>query len=136
MTIVFLAVMILAADRVTKEIALRRPGLGAQRRGVVRVVLTERALLAHPTSLRAEVVLWFTAVAFAVCALLLAPALQRNVVAAAGIAAALAGAFGNLADRFIHGAVVDFVDLGWWPVFNLADMAIVGGVALAGASLI
>lgn len=46
------------------------------------------------------------------------------------------GAFGNLADRlfrapgFPSGEVVDFFDLGWWPVFNIADMAIVVGAAL------
>lgn len=47
----------------------------------------------------------------------------------------LGGAVGNLADRafrsgdegLLGGAVVDFVDLGWWPVFNLADAAIVAG---------
>ncbi len=45
------------------------------------------------------------------------------------------GAIGNLVDRvfraeggWLNGAVVDFVDLGWWPVFNVADSAIVVGV--------
>lgn len=28
------------------------------------------------------------------------------------------------------GGVVDFVDLGWWPVFNVADAAVVVGVIL------
>ena len=44
----------------------------------------------------------------------------------------LGGAVGNLADRavrdgdgFLGGAVVDFIDLQWWPVFNAADSAIV-----------
>ncbi|MBN2624098.1 MAG: signal peptidase II [Acidimicrobiales bacterium] len=44
------------------------------------------------------------------------------------------GAFGNLIDRafragggFLGGGVVDFIDLQWWPVFNLADSAIVVG---------
>jgi signal peptidase II len=46
------------------------------------------------------------------------------------------GASGNLADRVIHGAVVDFVALGRWPVFNLADVAIVAGAVVASASLI
>jgi lipoprotein signal peptidase len=27
--------------------------------------------------------------------------------------------------------VVDFIDLGWWPVFNLADIGIVGGLIAA-----
>ena len=45
------------------------------------------------------------------------------------------GAAGNLVDRVFRaddglfsGAVVDFIDVGWWPVFNIADMAIVIGV--------
>ncbi|WP_419917557.1 signal peptidase II [Candidatus Poriferisocius sp.] len=44
----------------------------------------------------------------------------------------LGGAVGNLSDRavragdgFLGGAVVDFIDLQWWPVFNAADSAIV-----------
>jgi signal peptidase II len=39
------------------------------------------------------------------------------------------GALGNLADRVRAGAVIDFVDLPLWPTFNLADVAIVVGVA-------
>jgi signal peptidase II len=46
----------------------------------------------------------------------------------------LGGAVGNLIDRIRQGYVVDFVDFGyhsnWWPVFNVADSAIVIGVAL------
>jgi signal peptidase II len=39
------------------------------------------------------------------------------------------GALGNLADRVRAGAVIDFVDVPLWPTFNLADVAIVTGVA-------
>lgn len=49
----------------------------------------------------------------------------------------LGGAIGNLIDRafregdgFLGGGVVDFVDLQWWPVFNVADSAIVVGAIL------
>jgi signal peptidase II len=48
----------------------------------------------------------------------------------------LGGAVGNLGDRvfrspgFLRGAVIDFVDLRWWPVFNLADAAITCGCIL------
>ena len=136
MSIVLLAALILVADRATKEIALRKLGFGRHGHGLVCVTFTERPLLARGTSLRTLVILWFAAVACAVGALLYAPALQQNVFVAAGIAAALAGASGNLADRVIHGAVVDFVALGRWPVFNLADVAIVAGAVVAGASLI
>lgn len=63
----------------------------------------------------------------------------RDVVARPALASlglVLGGAVGNLADRalrgdgLLHGAVVDFVDLGWWPVFNVADAAIVVGSIL------
>lgn len=37
------------------------------------------------------------------------------------------GAFSNLLDRFKFGAVIDFIDLWWWPAFNLADLYIVTG---------
>jgi signal peptidase II len=40
----------------------------------------------------------------------------------------LGGAIGNLIDRMRYGYVVDFVDLSVWPVFNVADSAIVCGV--------
>ncbi len=46
----------------------------------------------------------------------------------------IGGAVGNIVDRFRYGAVADFLDLHWrgyhWPAFNVADAAIVCGVAL------
>ncbi|MGV8161725.1 MAG: signal peptidase II [Candidatus Nanoarchaeia archaeon] len=36
----------------------------------------------------------------------------------------IAGTIGNLIDRLFLGYVIDFVDLGWFPVFNLADVLI------------
>lgn len=40
------------------------------------------------------------------------------------------GASSNLVDRLIRGFILDFIDLGFWPVFNLADLAVVLAVAL------
>lgn len=42
----------------------------------------------------------------------------------------LGGALGNLIDRLRQGYVTDYLDFGPWPVFNLADTAIVVGVCL------
>ena len=43
----------------------------------------------------------------------------------------IGGAIGNVIDRMVHGHVVDFIQWHWqehyWPAFNIADMAIVGG---------
>ena len=61
---------------------------------------------------------------------------------AVGLGMILGGALGNLVDRFfrspgpLRGHVVDFLSIGWWPVFNVADPAVVGGaVLLVGLSL-
>jgi signal peptidase II len=58
-------------------------------------------------------------------------------LAAIGLGLIIGGALGNAVDRYVHGAVVEFVLLHvetatWrfnWYVFNLADIAIVAGVA-------
>ena len=62
-------------------------------------------------------------------------------LAAAGLGAIVGGAIGNGYDRFVHGAVVDFVDFhvaGFqWYVFNVADTAItLGVIALLADSLL
>ena len=44
----------------------------------------------------------------------------------------LGGAAGNLLDRFLLGHVTDFIDVGAWPVFNVADASIVTGLVLLG----
>ncbi|HAL48934.1 MAG: signal peptidase II [SAR202 cluster bacterium] len=48
----------------------------------------------------------------------------------------LGGAIGNLIDRLRMGEVVDFIDVGWWPAFNLADSSIVVGMTLLIATLL
>lgn len=47
-----------------------------------------------------------------------------------GFAAAFAGALGNVVDRLTHGYVVDFIHVKRWPVFNVADILVVAGMAL------
>jgi signal peptidase II len=55
---------------------------------------------------------------------------------ALGLGMILGGAMGNLVDRFfrspgpLRGHVVDFLSIGWWPVFNVADPSVVGGAIL------
>ena len=62
---------------------------------------------------------------------------SRNLLATLALGLIIGGAIGNAIDRFAYGAVVDFalfhIDIGGktfnWYVFNLADVAIVAGVA-------
>jgi signal peptidase II len=52
------------------------------------------------------------------------------------LALILGGALGNLADRIFRGQVVDYLDVHFWPVFNLADIALTVGVVWFGVRLI
>jgi signal peptidase II len=58
----------------------------------------------------------------------------RQTLFCAALALVLGGAIGNVIDRVLLGAVVDFLDFhaaGWhWPAFNVADSAITCGAAL------
>jgi signal peptidase II len=62
---------------------------------------------------------------------------SRTLIATIALGLIIGGAIGNAVDRFAYGAVVDFalfhVQIGGntfsWYVFNLADVAIVAGVA-------
>ena len=47
-----------------------------------------------------------------------------------GILFLAAGALGHVLDRIFYGGVIDFIDVGFWPVFNLADVFLVIGVVL------
>lgn len=55
----------------------------------------------------------------------------------------IGGALGNLCDRvfrgdgWLQGAVIDFIDVQWWPIFNVADMGVsIGAVLFAVSSLL
>ena len=77
---------------------------------------------------------FFTVLAFAICSLLtvwLARTARRDWRTALPFALVIGGAIGNVIDRLLHGHVIDFVQWHWrdhyWPAFNIADAAIVGG---------
>ena len=79
---------------------------------------------------------FFVAIGIAVSAWLVREISVRDTPAALRMAygLVLGGALGNMIDRLFRSAVVDWLDFYWrsyhWPAFNLADSALVGGVAL------
>jgi signal peptidase II len=81
---------------------------------------------------------FFVAVAVVMVVVLVLIAHRDQTVASrVALGLVLGGAFGNLADRLLrhhHGAVIDFIDFRWWPVFNVADACIVIGALLLALS--
>jgi len=59
-----------------------------------------------------------------------------NLLGKSALGLILGGTIGNLTDRLCFGGVTDFISIGWWPAFNLADSAIVVGVILFTYSLL
>ena len=61
----------------------------------------------------------------------------RSRLGAVALGLIVGGALGNVIDRafrsgggFLQGSVIDFIDLQWWPVFNIADVGVVCGAIL------
>ena len=119
---------VIALDQWSKAAIMRRPDKRSPRAtwhfGFRRMINRRGGPL--NLSPRAQLALWVLLVA----ALAAAASTASATLARAGIGAALGGATSNLCDRMRHGAVIDFIALGPWPVFNVADAAIVAGVAL------
>ncbi|MDQ1510857.1 MAG: signal peptidase [Actinomycetota bacterium] len=78
------------------------------------------------------------AVGAIVVTFVLARVLRRTTdgVLVVALTLVLGGALGNLVDRFarapgfLRGHVVDFISVGWWPVFNVADSCVTIGAVL------
>lgn len=129
-----LAFLVVAVDQVTKALVVHSLSHGrviSLFGGLVRLDYTVNSGAAFGI-LRARGLL-FILVAVVVSVFIIVS--YRRVVTSPlavrlGLGLILGGAVGNLIDRIRLGYVVDFIDLGWWPVFNLADSSIVVGVVL------
>jgi signal peptidase II len=126
-----IAILIYAVDRVTKWAVQRelagRPPIDLIP-GVVRLRYTTNTGGAFGLFGGQA---WLFFLATLVVCLVIAAASTRlaSVPSAVGLGLILGGALGNLTDRLVRGprGVVDFIDFRVWPVFNVADSAIVIG---------
>ncbi len=134
------AALVVAVDQITKQWALAALDGGR----VIDLVWTLRLRLVFNTGAAFSSfeglgpLLGLAAVAIA-AALLLNRRLASDRWSAIAAGCIAGGALGNLSDRlfrssdgFLQGAVIDFIDVQWWPVWNVADM----GVVLGGAALV
>jgi len=133
--LVFLAagVTFFLLDQRTKGIALKRAANRPIRWGrllQIKSVAHREASYSRGSARTWLGLSWFAALAGAIL-LVGSDVWFRTPVARLGLAVALGGAAGNLVDIRRRGHIVNFIDLGWWPVFNLADAGIVVGLLMA-----
>ncbi|MEU3572986.1 signal peptidase II [Kitasatospora sp. NPDC036755] len=132
------ALTLLASDLITKQVALTHfSGTDPTEAfgGLLKFTLVFNSGGAF--SVGAGETWFFTTVKFLVLILLLVMAPRvRTPVWAVSFGLVIAGAAGNLVDRLSRGPspwegrVVDWIQLPYWPVFNLADCGVVCGSAL------
>ena len=129
-----------AADQLTKALVVRELALGDEVSvsGPLTIHHVQNTGIAFGLFAGAAgVVAALTAVAIAWMLLVFARSGARHPVLPVGLGLVIGGAFSNFADRVRLGHVTDFLDVGFWPAFNLADTFIVVGVGvLLGAAVI
>lgn len=135
----WLAVVVLLLDQVTKQIALSQLTLHEPVALLpflnFTLVYNKGAAFGFLSSASGWQNAFFIVVALVACGVILYLLRQsRERIFSAALMLVLGGAIGNLVDRLIYGYVIDFVDVyyqSWhWPVFNVADSAITIGAIL------
>jgi signal peptidase II len=130
------AAAVIAADQLTKWWAVDRLSRGPITIvGSIRLALTRNSGGAFGLGSGVVPVVVLAVIALVVVLFVVGRSVDRPAMAVA-LGLVLGGAVGNLGDRvfrspgFGRGSVIDFVDLRWWPVFNVADAAITCGCVL------
>ena len=131
-----MAAAVVLADQLSKWWAVDRLSRGPINIvGSVRLALTHNSRGAFGLGSGVVPMVVLAVVALVVVVFVVGRSVDRMAVAVA-LGLVLGGAVGNLGDRvfrspgFGRGSVIDFVDLRWWPVFNVADAAITIGCVL------
>lgn len=132
------AAFVAALDQVTKVIAVETLGDGSVT-PIIGDVLQLR-LVRNPGAafgIGTNLTVFLAVVMVAVIIVILRMSRRlANLPWAIGLGGLLGGAIGNFSDRLfrepgpLRGHVIDFLELPRWPVFNIADSAIVGGAIL------
>ena len=133
-----IAAGVLAADQTAKAWIVRvagATGAGPSIPGPLRLTLVDNTGISYGLLQGGDLTRWALAAFALAVSLALAVWAWRaeKLVTAIGLGLILGGALGNVADRVLHGAVVDFIDaraIGFPWIFNPADSAITIGIIL------
>jgi signal peptidase II len=127
------AVAAVIADQVTKHVVTRTLGLDESVHvvGPLSIHHVQNSGIAFGLFAGATgIVTFVTAAAVVWMVAFFARSGARHPVLPAALGLLVGGSLSNLVDRIRLHHVTDFIDLGWWPAFNLADSFIVIGVAI------
>ena len=133
------AVAALFADQLTKEIVASRLALGEEVAvlGPFSIHHVQNSGIAFGLFASAtSVVIALTGVAVAWMLMFFARSGARHPILPVGLGLVIGGSGSNLVDRVRLGHVTDFLDLRFWPAFNLADTFIVVGVGVLLVTLV
>ena len=138
-----LALFIVLLDRWTKRLVAARIAMYTHIQVIprfFRITHTENTGAAFslfadsPSHWKTVMLISFSVIAMIVVSILLWNQSRPFTMTGVALSLILGGAFGNLWDRVAAGRVIDFLDVYYktyhWPVFNLADSAIVVGASL------
>ena len=116
-------------DQTAKRLVESRAGTSLRYGPIeIRHVACRRHFYTRTFVRRSLVAVWVAALASS-AVLILGDAIA-GTLAIVAVGGALGGAASNLLDILRDRSVRDYIDLGWWPVFNMADVAIVAGLGL------
>jgi signal peptidase II len=125
------AAVVLAVDHLTKWLVASRIVLGGQvpaQPEIVNIHYIQNSGAAFGIGPQLTYVYLGVAVVVAVYIVLFGPRMGSGLLGLLALGCILGGAVSNGVDRLVLGHVTDFIDFHFWPVFNCADMAIVGGM--------
>jgi signal peptidase II len=126
------------ADQLTKQVVARTLALGEEVEivGPFSIHHVQNSGIAFGLFSQAtSVVIVLTALAVAWMLVFFARSGSRHPILPVALGFVLGGSIANLVDRIRLGHVTDFLDVRYWPAFNLADTFIVVGVAILFAAL-
>ena len=129
-----LAVVIIIADQISKIFVVASMNLGESISilpGLFHITYSENPGAAFGImAYRTNFFIIVTLILLVVIGVLMIKLGKEYRLLKVGLALQFGGAVGNFIDRLRTGYVVDFFDFAFWPIFNVADIAIVAGVII------